>query len=332
MTAMMSPDPLTPEIEAKVREGLLATYFRGTWAEQANSEKANSAIHDHVRGRYDLCRRWLVPWVKNLIDLQKTDVVEIGCGTGSTTAALAVEARSVDAYDIAGVSVEAAIRRIDAFGLHNTRLNQHSPDRLLSSMSSAHAPNSVGMVLCFAVLEHAKHQERLDTIRHIWDILAPGGILVIGDTPNRLSYWDHHTTWLPFFDALPHELALDYADRSPRSDFVEHLKASRKQSRAAAEETLARWGRGVSHHEFELVLGDLAPLVVGDGFDPEPLAYFGVTLETRMLYSYAKLKGLSVPPAFLRSSVEVILRKPGGQNLKSQRPRDLDEIVRPFSL
>jgi S-adenosylmethionine-dependent methyltransferase len=329
---MTSPDPLTPEREAKVREGLMATYFRGTWAERSDTEQAQKDIHDHVRGRYDLCRKWLLPWVEKLIDLKNTDVVEIGCGTGSTTAALAVEARSVDAYDIAGVSVEAAIRRIEAFGLRNTRLNQHAPERLLSAMSSAHPPNTVGMVLCFAVLEHAKHTERLDTIRHIWEMLAPGGILVIGDTPNRLSYWDHHTTWMPFYNSLPHELALDYADRSPRKHFVDHITASKLQGPAVAEEALARWGRGVSHHEFELVLGDLDPLVVGDGFDPEPLAYFGVTLETRMLYSYAKLKGLTVPPAFLRSSIEVILRKPGGKVAMRQRPRDLDKIVRPFAL
>jgi SAM-dependent methyltransferase len=65
-------------------------------------------LHDHVRGRFDICRRWFMPWLRRFLDLNLSDVVEIGCGTGSTTAALALAAREVDAYDIAGASVEAA--------------------------------------------------------------------------------------------------------------------------------------------------------------------------------------------------------------------------------
>jgi 2-polyprenyl-3-methyl-5-hydroxy-6-metoxy-1,4-benzoquinol methylase len=324
---MTTNDPIPPPIESAIRDALLATYFRGTWAERNDTEQAQKDVHDHVRGRFDMCRKWLVPWVKHCIDLAETDIVEIGCGTGSTTAALALDARSVDAYDILGNSVEAARRRLQIMGLNNTRLSQHPPQDLLSAMSSSHPPGTVGMVLCFAVLEHAKHHERLDTLRHCWNMLAPGGILVIGDTPNRLAYWDYHTTWMPFYNNLPHDLALDYAPRSTRKHFVDNVRAARSQSLAAAEETLARWGRGISHHEFELAIGDLEPLIAGDGFDPEPLSFFGINLETRILYSYAKLKGLKVPPAFLRSSVEVILRKPGGTNIKPPRPRDLDKII-----
>jgi S-adenosylmethionine-dependent methyltransferase len=92
---------------------------------------------------------------------------------------------------------------------------------------------------------------------------------------------------------------------------------------------LARWGRGVSYHEFELALGPLDDLVVGDGFDPEPMSYYGVSLETRLLYTYAVRKGLKVPPGFLRETLDVILRKPGGAPLP-RRKRDLDAIVRPM--
>jgi hypothetical protein len=45
------------------------------------------------------------------------------------------------------------------------------------------------------------------------------------------------------------------------------------------------------------------------GFDPEPLGFFGVSFETRMLYTYVKQKRLRVAPAFVRDTIEIILQK-----------------------
>jgi 2-polyprenyl-3-methyl-5-hydroxy-6-metoxy-1,4-benzoquinol methylase len=327
---MLSPDPLTPDREAELEKVLLERFFKGGSFQNADSREQQTYLRDHVRGRYDICRKWLIPWLQNLVDLRRTDIVEIGCGTGSTSAALALEAHSVDAYDIVANAADAASRRAEIMGLSNARFHHYSPESLPAKVAAAHPENSVQMVVCFAVLEHAKHQERLDLLRLMWGMLAPGGLLVIGGTPNRLSYWDFHTSWLHFFDSLPHEIAIEYLQRSPRKGLVETMLRTQKQSRDAAEEALVRAGRGVSYHEFELAIGDINPLVVGDGFDPEPLSYFGVDLETRVLYSYAKLKGLNVHPAFLRSTIEVILQKPGEADARPPRPRDVDAIVRPF--
>ena len=327
---MVSPDPLTPEREADLAKVLLEKHFKAAWFQDSDSQQQLSYLQDHVRGRFDICRSWLIPWLENLVDLRNTDIVEIGCGTGSTSAALAIEARSVDAYDIVTSAVDTAAKRAEILGLTNASFHHYSPEQLLVEVAAAHPPNTVHMVVCFAVLEHAKHQERLDLLRLMWGMLAPGGLLVIGDTPNRLSYWDAHTSWLPFFDLLSHELAIEYIQRSPRKGHVETMLRAQKQSQDVAEETLIRLGRGVSYHEFELAIGDVNSLVVGDGFDPEPLSNYGVNLETRLLFTYAKLKGLAIHPAFLRSTIDVILRKPGGTAAMPQRPRDLDKIVRPF--
>lgn len=322
-------DPLPPAVEQAVRQALLATYYKGSWVIGNDSELARNEIHDHVRGRFDTCRRWLLPWIRRAIDLRRSRVVEIGCGTASTTAALALEAEHVTAYDIHGPSVEAARQRLELMGLRNVALSQHPAADLLPAVSRGHAPGSVDVVLIYAVLEHATHVERLETLRRCWALLRPGGVLVVGDTPNRLTYWDAHTTHLPFFNCLPADLALDYAFRSPRQAFKDDLAYAKSVSPERAADCLARWGRGVSYHEFELALGELEPLIVGDGFDPEPLAYYGVSLETRILYTYARRKGLAVPPAFLRETIEVILRKPDGT--APPRPaRDLDAIVRPL--
>ena len=77
-------------------------------------------------------------------------------------------------------------------------------------------PDGADMVLLFAVLEHLTQEERIRYLSFIWhEILRPGGYLIVVDTPNRLSYFDEHTSVMPFFHLLPPYLALRYFDRSP---------------------------------------------------------------------------------------------------------------------
>jgi S-adenosylmethionine-dependent methyltransferase len=323
-----------PVMAENFRAALLETYFKWNPIADSSDEADMRHLHDHLRGRFDDCRRWFVPWLRRVLDLNLSRVVEIGCGTGSTTAALALEAREVEAYDIAGDSIEAARRRLQIMGLSNVRFHEHHPDLLLAAIREQQSQETVDCFVLFAVLEHQLLHERLATLETCWELLRPGGLLVIADTPNRLCLHDFHTTWLPFFNALPDELALRYADRSPREDFRAEIAAARAASDIDAHLTLARLGRGVSYHEFELALGDVEPLIVGDGFDPEPLGYFGVSLETRLLFTYVKQKRLRVAPAFVRDTIEIILQKPGAEMahspLRNRSDEELDAIVRPF--
>jgi SAM-dependent methyltransferase len=332
MTSVPNPPILNDETVALIREALLETYYKGSWVIGNESELAHREIFDHTRGRFDVCRRWLVPWIQRYVDLDRLHVVEIGCGTGSSTAAIALSAAQVSAYDIAGISVQAARRRIHIMGLNNVQFYEEVPSSLLECISRNHARDTVDCVMLYAVLEHQKYQERIDTLRLCWSVLKPGGILVVGDTPNRLTWLDEHTSGLPFFNALPDEVALDYSPRSSRVDFRTAIATARARSNVDAFDMLARWGRGVSYHEFELALGDLEGLIIADGFDPEPLNYFGVSLETRLLFTYARRKNLAIPVAFLRSTIEIILRKPSDVAEKAQdgTVRDLDAIVRPL--
>jgi hypothetical protein len=64
---------------------------------------------------------------------------------------------------------------------------------------------------------------------------------------------------------LPDDLALRYADRSARSDFVDGLKAAQRDS--VELDWWTRFGRAVSFHEFELVFGDLPSHVSAGGYD-----------------------------------------------------------------
>lgn len=327
---MTSPDPLTPERERELKQALLDTQCKDAWFAKLTEAEQAKYLADHVRGRFDVVRRWVVPWIRNLADLEASRVVEIGCGTGSTTAAFALETGTLDCYDIATTAVEMARRRIDVFGLKNVTFHCHPAATLVHRIEATHPPGSVDVVLCFAMLEHATHGERQDTLRAAWNLLKPGGLLVVGDTPNRLSPFDGHTTWLPFFESLPHDVALDYFSRTPRQGLAALVTSARRRSTEAALEQLTRLGRGVSYHDFELAIGaDVHGMVVGDGFDPEPLAYYGIGDETRFLYGYAVRRNLAIHPAFLRSTIDVVLQKPGGTPLRP-RPRDVDTIVSPY--
>ena len=320
---------LTEPILDQLREGILATYYK-----DAGNQVALAALDDHVRVRFEMCCRYLVPWIRRYVDLQALRLIEIGCGTGSTTAALALGSKSVEAYDIDAASIAAASRRMEILNINNVQLCRHDPEKVLSEIRHRHPDQSVDAIVMFAVLEHQTYHERITSLRSCWDLLRPGGLLIIGDTPNRLTWHDAHTSWLPFFDTLPEEVALDYYKKSPRAEFGEAISMARSHSEQAAWETLIRWGRGISYHEFETALGTIENLVLGDGFDPEPLDYYGVSLETRLLYSYVKEKGFNIPPGFLREPLDLILQKPdlNAGPIKRRSVEELDAIIRPFEL
>jgi hypothetical protein len=201
---------------------------------------------------------------------------------------------------------------MEVLGLGNVGLHFLPADRILAEIERRHS-GGVDAVLFYAVLEHQTFGERIESLQRCWALLNVGGLLIVTDTPNRLTYGDYHTSQLPFYHVLPHDVAVAYAYRSPRAEFVESIGSAAKQGPATAEESLIRWGRGVSYHDFELALGGLGELVVGDGFDPEMLGIKPVTLEEELLYSYWCAMDIRVPVGFVRQSVDVILRKPGGK-------------------
>jgi len=65
---------------------------------------------------------------------------------------------------------------------------------------------SFACVLCNAVLEHIP-QPRGAHIREMWRVLAPGGVLIVNETPNKYLPWDYHTLKLPLTNWLPSRVA-----------------------------------------------------------------------------------------------------------------------------
>ena len=82
--------------------------------------------------------------------------------------------------------------------------------------------------------------------------------MVIAETPNRLWFFDSHTSNLPFYHWLPDRLAFDYARFSPEDNFNNLFDKFDKGS----EELFLRRGRGMSYHEIDLAIAPAQELNV----------------------------------------------------------------------
>ena len=85
-----------------------------------------------------------------------------------------------------------------------------------------------------------------------WQILSRNGLWCVIDTPNRLWYFDSHTSNLPFYHWLPDDLAFKYSMFSPRETFNTRFRELNQESHIE----FMRWGRGVSFHEVQITMSD----------------------------------------------------------------------------
>jgi len=133
-------------------------------------------------------------------ELGSKRILDVGCGTGASTAVLAVHCRDVTAFDIDPTSARICRMRLEEHGLSDRVQVVCAP----SLEEVADRLGRFDLVLLNAVLEHiplsqAGRRQRL--LLTIFDILRPSGYLYINETPNRLWPVDHHTTglwWIPW--------------------------------------------------------------------------------------------------------------------------------------
>jgi 2-polyprenyl-3-methyl-5-hydroxy-6-metoxy-1,4-benzoquinol methylase len=127
-------------------------------------------------------------------------VLDFGCGTGASTAALARLAGCLAAFDISPESVEIAKQRLLEHGLGD-RIEFFLADDIDDVKDRM---GSFDLITMFGVIEHLPitvNGLRKRIIRSAADMLAPSGCLFVGDTPNRLWPTDSHTTrlwWIPW--------------------------------------------------------------------------------------------------------------------------------------
>ena len=297
---------ITEQYKSKFRKILLETYFANWDPAHLNSEAGERDIEDHVCNRMLNVENIVLPWVGEVYDITGKSVLEIGCGTGSTTVPFALRVHTVHSYDINEQAMKAAKQRATLLGVNNVnfyRLDARWAQSEEGLKSFSENVPQVDIVLLMALLEHLTIEERINVLRTLWEILKPEGIIIIYDTPNRIAYFDWHSFWLPFFHWLPDQLALLYSVKTPRP----FLSVDPREN---LNENLYRIGRGVSYHEFELALNFENLTVINDGYSkhlkhwqPRHKSFDKAILE--IFEEHLP----HIPRGFTRPSLDLIIRK-----------------------
>jgi S-adenosylmethionine-dependent methyltransferase len=284
----------------RVRESIQTHYHQGWRAKENYSQ--TSYEHDlnaHLYTRLDEDRRFVIPWLNSARPLKGLRVLEIGCGTGSSSVALAEQGAHVTAIDIDVPALAVARERCRVHGVAVDIRTANARQLLDFGPTDA--------VLYFAALEHMTHEERLQSLAQAWSLLSPGGLLVIIETPNRLWYFDHHTSRLPFYNWLPHDLALLYSRFSPRDNFNDSYHESTPEMMSH----FLRRGRGASYHEIDVAIAPTQRLDTVSSLT----SYFGWRHRLRMQRLARRYKALmrqirpDLHEGWFDIDLDVIIRK-----------------------
>jgi ubiquinone/menaquinone biosynthesis C-methylase UbiE len=217
-------------------------------------EKGFMWMDDHLTLRLESFRTRYVPFLNSVKNLKGSTVLDVGCGTGNSLVALAEAGARVYGIDIDAGSLAVAKDRCEIYQAEVT-IDQCSA----TDIASLHPEVKFDFIIFNASLEHMFLEERLKSMQAAWNRLEKDGLFCIIECPNRLWYFDIHTAHLPFFDWLPHDLALMYCKLSPRQYIRDLIKLTPDKNTV---ENFLRIGRGMSFHEIDLAIGDVSGLNV----------------------------------------------------------------------
>ncbi|MEM7204728.1 MAG: methyltransferase domain-containing protein [Planctomycetota bacterium] len=314
------PSHLTPDQLQRLADLVRTQVLHNLTDEELAGGRSKFLFEQHCYLRYRRALENLAPWVDRAVPLAGRRVIEIGSGSGSSTAGFAALADRVIGLEIKPQPVEVAKQRFEILDVTNAEIHVIAPDELPRVLVNELRPDDV--LLFYAVLEHMTVAERVACLQAGWRALGEGGALVVIETPNRLTYFDRHTADLPFFHLLDLELAERYYERSPRLDFVRRIRGAGDR-----QLEIARAGRGVSYHDFEVAFErSVSDLVVADGFEPLAEAVYPGQEEDQLLADYFALRGVQQHRAFTRRLLNIVFQKrepPAPARLATPRVFDL---------
>ncbi|MHC4878580.1 MAG: class I SAM-dependent methyltransferase [Planctomycetota bacterium] len=137
--------------------------------------------------------------------VEELTVLDVGCGFGATSLALAEQCRSVVGIDPWARLVDDARAGAEEKGLSNVEFEQ-------ADIATWESPNRFDLVVLDNVLEHLPEQRR--SLCNVVTSLKPGGVCYIL-VPNRLWPIEVHYK-LPFLSWLPLSIANRYLRLSRR--------------------------------------------------------------------------------------------------------------------
>lgn len=290
---------------AKVAASLERNYFTSADAEYFGTPEGKVDREEHIQWQLNTVRRRVVPWINTLKPLENCKVVEIGCGTGSSTVALAEQGARVVAFDVDAPSLSVARDRCSVYGMTVDLRRGNAAD------VTADVVRAADITIFTASIEHMTLEERLSALSNTWSALSSGAWLVVVQTPNRLWWFDDHTSYLPFYLWLPEELAIYYAKYSSRKPFNDEVAPPVSEDMLMK---LSRTGRAASYHEFQLAMGDLSDLEIrslGSWLRRNPVHWVKWAMYDRAFHRMLSRRApAGIAPAFCEPYLELAIRKP----------------------
>lgn len=289
-----------------IESSLRRHYFVRFPDDYLSSDWGKNDLENHLYRRLDSDRNMIVPWLDAARSLRNATILEIGCGTGCSTVALAEQGAAVTAIDVDANSIVVARERCRAYELEVNFAHANATE-----VHELFAGRNFDYIIFYAALEHMTLEERMSAMRATWQMLRAGGLWCVMDTPNRLWYFDAHTSLLPFHMWLPDELAFEYSRFSPRPNYRERYREYTDEAKL----DFLRRGRGVSFHEFELTMKPLKTLRIKSSLNttsnrPGVLSFLKWRRSNEYRYiSLLRRIAPEVHEGFLQSSLYLIIEK-----------------------
>jgi 2-polyprenyl-3-methyl-5-hydroxy-6-metoxy-1,4-benzoquinol methylase len=203
-------------------------------------------FEDAIYGTVIRNRATVIPWLNSIQPLAGMRILEVGTGAGGSIVPLAEQGAYVVGTDVDIESLAVAKERLRIYGL-NDRTEIHLTNA--TELRTTFLGQRFDAVIFFASLEHMTLEERWNALPAAWSLLDRGGRLVIIETPNRLWWYDGHTSELPFYNWLPDDVAFRYRSHSQRKE-LNGLSLGDDRDLMP----FVRLGRGASYHEFQIAL------------------------------------------------------------------------------
>ena len=138
-------------------------------------------------------------------------VLEVACSFGHITEYLNEQpgVAGIDTFDVDRPFVEITRTKVRELPLGKVRQVLHLTDEETTRLPFA--DGAFDLVLALAIVEHLPARDRRRYVDEYYRVLAPGGHIVILDTPNRRFPLETHSVGLPGIQWLPAPLAYRYA-------------------------------------------------------------------------------------------------------------------------
>jgi SAM-dependent methyltransferase len=161
-----------------------------------------------TRGRHFLERLFTYLGTRGVAPLT---VLEVGCSFGHITEYLNDQplVAAIHTFDVDHDFVEMTRAKIEDLDLAKVRRILHLTDE--ETRRLPFDDHAFDLVLAIGVVEHLAPEGRHRHVDEWWRVLAPGGHLVVLDTPNRAFPLETHSVGLPGIQWLPPRLAFGYA-------------------------------------------------------------------------------------------------------------------------